>query len=54
MFADSTRLNGVVDTPDGWDFLQRDLDKLEKWTHVNFVKVHKVRCEVLHLGQGNP
>ena len=30
-FADDTKLWGVIDTPEGWDVIQKDTDRLEQW-----------------------
>ncbi|PKU39799.1 rna-directed dna polymerase from mobile element jockey-like [Limosa lapponica baueri] len=52
--ADDTKLSGVADILEGRGVIQRDLDRLEKWVHVNLMKFNKARCKVLHLGQDKP
>ncbi|KAJ7404931.1 rna-directed dna polymerase from mobile element jockey-like [Pitangus sulphuratus] len=52
--AANTKLCGAVNTLEGRDAIQRDLDRPGRWANANLVKFNKVKCKVLHLGCGNP
>ena len=53
-FAIDTMLCSVVDVPEGWDSIQRDLERLKQWVQVNLLRFNKSNCKVFHLGHGNP
>jgi len=52
-FADKSKLSSEVDTLEGRNIIPGDLDRLERWAHVNVMQFNKAKCNLLHLSRGN-
>jgi len=42
-FAGDTKLCGGIETPEGWDTIQRNLDRLWQWTQENLTRFQSAR-----------
>lgn len=49
----ATRLNVMADSSRWQDVIQRDVDRLKKWAHGDFMRFNKTKSKVLLLGWGN-
>ena len=52
-FANVTKMSGAVDTIKGRNAIQRVLDSLGKYTHMNLMWFNKAKYKMLYLRQGN-
>jgi len=39
---------------EGSDAIQRNLDKVDRWTYANLMKFDKAKFKILHLGRSKP
>ncbi|CAM4600677.1 unnamed protein product [Caretta caretta] len=53
MFADDTKLGGIVNLERDWDIIQEDMDDLVNWSNSNRMKFNSEKCKVMHLGINN-
>ena len=53
-FTDDTKLGRAVGSLEGREGLQRDLNKSGVWAIPRHMKFNKGKCQILHMGQGNP
>ena len=53
-FVNNTKLCGEVNTPEGWNAIQRNLDSLEQLAQENLMRFNKSRQKVLYWVAATP
>ena len=53
MFADDTKLYRHITTEDDREELQKDLDKLQKWSETWLLRFNASKCKCMHMGHSN-
>jgi len=51
LFADDTKIFKIINTEEDQTYLQRDLNKLNKWTETWLLQLHPEKCKYLHIGK---
>jgi len=54
LFADDTKLFNITETPSDNEQIQRDTDRLSKWSDTWLLKFNTDKCSTLHYGRHNP
>eukprot|EP00061_Rhincodon_typus_P014449 g41472.t1 len=54
MFVDDTKIGSIMDSEEGYQKLQQNLDQLGKWTEKRQMEFNVDECEVSHFGKSNP
>jgi len=49
-FANDTKLFGAINSLEGRDALQWDLDRFERWGCASLMMFNKDKCKILHMG----
>eukprot|EP00061_Rhincodon_typus_P002278 g17064.t1 len=52
-FADDTKIVRIMDSEEGYQKLQQDLDQLGKWAEKVQMEFKIDKCELLHFGKSN-
>lgn len=43
-------MGGIINTEEGWNTIQEELDDLEEWSNKNMMKISSTKCNVMYLG----